>query len=192
MDRRRFLTGLGLLAAHGLLPRNPGFAGTRPCPAVEYEGALDEVLMVYDQTAAPHLFRQMTTILRHLPDGTRIHVLVSRERAREARRRLLEYGVEPASILASDEGDVPGDWGRDILQLGCGGGTRPLVCAPWNKAARSHDDLRRGVRQLGGLEESGFEVRLLPIAGGSGLWAARREVVAGKGAWRGLWPRAVW
>ncbi|PIV80963.1 hypothetical protein COW53_06920 [bacterium CG17_big_fil_post_rev_8_21_14_2_50_64_8] len=168
VDRRRFLMSLGLLGLHAGLGMGVPHRAAAGCTAVEYAGALDEVLFVYDQSAAPHLLRQIVTILRHLPPSVRVHVLVSKNRTAEAGERLRSFGLDDFHLLVSDAESVAGDWGRDILQLGCDEDGRRLVCVPWNKSADSRDDLLRGVRHFKALEQDGFQVRLLPVAAEGG------------------------
>ena len=148
MERRVFLKyvvggAAGLLLHPSFLPA-AGFPN-RYTP--EYAGSLDEFLFVYDQSAAPHLMREIVEILRHAPADARIHVLVSRSLANGALEHLASFGLQNVKLLISDEQNVSGDWGRDIFQLGfCADGQRCLG-VPWFKAAARREELDRGWRR---------------------------------------------
>lgn len=180
-SRRAFLHGTAAGAWAGLASPIAGWASALTTDAQraagvlpEYDGTLDELLFVYDQCVAPHLLRQMVEILRLVPPHARIHSLVSRERAQEARAALEAFGFDAIEWIVTDEPGVSGNWARDILQIGRGPGNARTVHVPWDKSAREREDLERTWRKLRPLAREGLGVDLLPIAGEGGNMIADR------------------
>lgn len=177
LSRRRFLraslasvAGLGVGAAFG-----PAFASApRRGILPEHEGRLDELLFVYDQCAAPHLTRQVVEILRLAPPDARVHMVVSRARADEARQRMANYGFDAIDWVVADVADLSGLWPRDIFQIGLGEEGQRIVHVPWAKAATTREALEGTWRVLRPLERDDLAVRLLPIAGEGGNMVAHR------------------
>jgi hypothetical protein len=141
----------------------------------EHAGSLDEILVVYDQVRARHLFREIVEIVRHAPAGVRLHVLGSRALADEARARLNAHGLEGATWIATDADSVSGDWGRDIFQIARAADGVRTVHVPWHKAAPTRTALRRGIDQLAPLERADLRVSLLPAAFEGGNLMADRD-----------------
>lgn len=176
--RRRFLARSGAALAALTLPTPLwGSEGSGPRPIPEYDGTLDDVLFVYDLCAAPHLLRQVVEILRLAPVDARVHALVSRGRSDEARAALATHGFDAIRWIVTDEDDVSGFWGRDILQVGRARDGKRIAHVPWFKSATQREDLERTVRALAGLEDHGIGVQLLPVAAEGGNMIAGDDVL---------------
>jgi hypothetical protein len=167
VSRRRFLRTAGC-AALGAALAGPDRALAnlldRGGPLPEYAGDLGEMLFVYDQVRATHLLREIVEIVRHAPAKPRLHVLVSAALEDEARERLAAYGLRGAAFMRSSAMRVSGDWGRDILQVARDPDGVRVAHVPWNKAAASRAELRRGAEQMAPLAREDLRVRLLPAA----------------------------
>lgn len=128
----------------------------------EYARGLEEVLIVYDQVARDHLFREVLEILGCLPPECTVRFLASKGAEAQARARLAERGIR-AEVHAAESAELWGDWGRDIFQVSWREGKTVLV-VPYEKAARSRGALTRGYEILRSLLAPGRDVRLAPLS----------------------------
>jgi hypothetical protein len=138
--------------------------GPSPAPErfePEYARRLGEVLVVYDQVAPEHLFREVVEILGCLPSTATVHMLCSRGQEATARKRLAEHGLR-AQVLVCDFEQLWGDWGRDIFHVSWRGGQTVLV-VPYTKTATSRGALTRGYEVMRTLLGPGRDVRLVPL-----------------------------